>query len=356
MFYDFLQKNFIGMVIVIFLMLFILTNTNFEKKTNRLFLAATLCVLILILEEAWETRLAAQMVYAPLRVPLSALGYSLRPAIPYLLTLTIRPQTKAQAARLAIPLALNMLIAFSALFCKLSFWYTAGNAFVRGPLGVIPFVTAGFYMVVLLTVTLRACRNGGLVEALIVSAIVMLAFAATLMETGLGLRFIQNPCMATSIAFYYLFLHSYHSNRDTLTGALTRRKFYLDTQRQRAAVTAIVSIDMNDLKQINDRKGHIAGDRALITVVEVIKKSAGPRAALYRIGGDEFMLVCSRLAETEVEKVISQIRAGLDKTEYRCAIGYARYLPEMNLDDACHLADHAMYRDKRRMKAAVQNA
>lgn len=356
MLFDFIQKSFIGIVIAVFLMLFILTNTNFDKKINRLFLAASLCVLTLILEEAWEAQLAMQTSYAPLRVPLSVLGYSLRPVIPYLMILTVRSQTRAQAALLAIPLALNALIASSAFFCRLSFWYTAENSFMRGPLGAVPFVTAGLYVVVLLAVTFQACRNGGLMEAIIVSAIVLLAFAATLMETGLGLRFIQNPCMATSITFYYLFLHSYHSNRDPLTGALTRRKFYLDAQKQRAAITTIISIDMNGLKQINDQEGHLAGDRALITVADVIQRSAGPKTTLYRIGGDEFMLVCSRLTETDAEKVVGQIRAGLEKTKYRCAIGRARCLPEMSLDDVCHLADNAMYMDKRRMKAALQNA
>lgn len=348
--FEIVQRDFVAVAITSFLILFILTNNNFKKKTNRLFLAAAACVLILIVVEEWEAQLASGMTYTSARAFLSAMGYSLRPMVPYFLVVMVKDYTRPQLALLNAPLVFNVLVSSSALFCPVAFSYTQGNEFVRGPLGYTPFVVAAFYVAILLAQTVREWRKGGFKEALIVSAIVLLAFLSTVMESLFGFRFIQNPSMAMSITFYYLFLHSNQNNRDPLTGALTRRRFYLDADKYHASLSAVISLDLNDLKTLNDRYGHVAGDKALITVTNVIKKHMGARASLYRIGGDEFMILCYKLDEKGVLRMISGIRGDLEHTEYRCAIGYAAYSYRASFDSVCQTADHDMYEDKRRMK------
>lgn len=350
MLFEMVQSNFVAVAITFFLILFILTNNNFEKKTNRLFLASASCVLILIIEEAWEAQLAMEEVYTPMRAILSAIGYTLRPMVAYFLILMVKSDSKMWFTILSIPLVFNAVVSFSALFCKLSFWYTPDNEFVRGPLGTTPFWVAGFYVAVLLVLTIHGCRKGGVMEAMIVSAIVLLAFLSTVMESLFHFRFIQNPSMATSITFYYLFLHSNQNNRDSLTGALTRRRFYLDANKYQAALTAVISLDLNDLKTLNDQYGHMEGDKALIAVTNIIKRYTGTKASLYRTGGDEFMMLCYKKTEKDVQEMISGIRNDLEKTKYRCAIGYALYSFQMNFDAVCQAADNIMYENKRQMK------
>lgn len=356
MVFEIIENNFVGVAITLFLILFILTNNNFEKKTNRLFLAASFCVMILIIEEAWEAQLALRPAFTPLRVPLSALGYALRPMVPYFLVMMVKNHTRTGMILISAPIAYNTLVSFSALFCRLSFWYTADNKFVRGPLGLTPFLVAGFYIAILLIMTMRGCRNGGLMEAMIVSAIVMLAFISTVMESMFHFQFIQNPSIATSITFYYLFLHSNQNNRDPLTGALTRRRFYLDAEKYRSTLSAVISLDLNDLKVLNDQYGHMEGDKALTAVTDIIKKRTGMRSSLYRIGGDEFMILCYKLEERQVQELIKGIREDLEKTRYRCAIGYVMYSHQMKLDHACQIADNIMYENKREMKCQITGA
>lgn len=351
MIFEIVQSNFVAVAISLFLILFLLTNNNFEGKTNRLFLAAASCILILIIEEVWEAQLGMRATYTPLRTLLSAIGYSLRPMIPYLLLLTAKDYTRGGFILMSVPAVFNILVAFSSLFCKLSFWYTPDNEFVRGPLGITPFVVAGLYIVMLLALTIQKCKNGGLMEAMIISAIVLLAFLSTIMESMFHFQFIQNPSIGTSVTFYYLFLHSNQSNRDTLTGALTRRRFYLDAEKHHTTLSAVISLDINDLKIWNDRYGHLEGDKALVTVTDVVKKYMGTRALLYRTGGDEFMILCYKLNEEKIQELISKIRNDLEKTKYRCAIGYALYSCQLNFDHVCHIADTFMYENKRQMKS-----
>lgn len=353
MIFEIVQHNFVAATITLFLILFILTNNNFEKKTNRLFLAAASCVLILIVTEAWEAQLALKDTPSLLRIVLSAIGYCLRPMAAYFLVIMVKNYTRRSFILLTVPVVFNTLVSFSSLFGKWAFWYTWDNEFVRGPLGIVPFLVAGFYVAVLLAQTMYACRNGGFVEALIVSAIVLLAFLSTIMESLFQFRFIQNPSIATSITFYYLFLHSNRNNRDPLTGALTRRRFYLDGKKYNSTLSAVISLDLNDLKTLNDKYGHIEGDRALIAVTNVIKRHTGMRASLFRTGGDEFMILCYKMNDKHVQDMISRIRNELGKTKYRCAIGYAMYSSQMDFDAVCHEADNMMYENKRQMKGRV---
>lgn len=84
---EIIQQNFMAVTIIIFLMLFILLNNNFDKKTNRLFLCSAVCVLLFIVEEAWEGQLARRDTYSYMRVVLSAAGYTLRPMTAYFLVM-----------------------------------------------------------------------------------------------------------------------------------------------------------------------------------------------------------------------------------------------------------------------------
>lgn len=348
--FDIIQQNFVVVAITLFLFLFILTNNNFEKDLNRLFMVAALSVLLLVIEEAWEGYLSLSSVYEPLRVPLSAIGYTLRSVIPYVLTMIVNAQARKHYIPFAIPLVINMLVCFSALFTDLAFSYTPDNSFDRGPLGLTPFFVAGFYVLTAIVSTIRECRKGERLEAMVICAIAILALTATIMESVLGFRGIQNPSIAISITFYYLFLHTIRNNRDILTGSLNRRRFYLDANKYQSSITAVISLDVNDLKLINDQKGHLAGDEALTSISAMIKRYMGSHASLYRIGGDEFMILCYKLSEENVMKLIGHIQEDLGKTDYRCGIGYALNSNKISFDEICQIADNAMYENKRKIK------
>lgn len=350
MMHDIIQQNFMSITIIVFLIVFILANNNFSKKTNRLFLASSLCVLVLILEEAWELTLAMDTVYTQFRVVLSAIGYTLRPMTAYFLVLIIFKGTKKWKGIISIPVVLNGLVAFSALFGKWAFWYTPSNEFVRGPLGIVPFLTAAFYIALMLWMTVQECRKGDLMEALTVALIVILTVTATIMESVFKFSAIQSAASGISIAFYYLFLHTNQNSRDTLTGALTRRRFYLDAEKYNASISGVISLDLNNLKELNDKHGHLAGDKALITMTEVIKRCIKKRASVYRTGGDEFMILCYKISEEEAVELIRRIKKAMEETPYRCAMGYAPYHPLLGLEMVCQKADKAMYSDKLIMK------
>ena len=107
---------------------------------------------------------------------------------------------------------------------------------------------------------------------------------------------------------------AYLSYHDQLTGLYNRRFFEeelrrLDTERN-LPITMVMG-DINGLKLTNDAFGHLAGDRLLIKVAEVMKKECRTDDIIARIGGDEFMFLLPRTDSDEAKIIIQRINATL---------------------------------------------
>lgn len=337
-------------LIVLFMTLFLLTNTTFEKRVTKLFMWAVLLVTVLMVADTIESWTAALAYPTQLRVWMSAIGYTVRPLCIMLILEIIVRNRRNRMILLEIPVAVNGFISFSALFTDIAFTYDAQNEFVRGPLGWSPFIFSGFYLLMLLVVSFFYFKQKNYQESLIVFAIVVAAVLSVAFEVAFKLDGPINTTIALSICFYYMFFHTQTVKRDHLTYALNRRSFYMDADRFGENISAVVSIDLNYLKQINDTQGHQAGDEALFTITKSVEKHLLRDCRLYRIGGDEFAILCMKHTRHQLEQMIQCIREEMAKTNYSCAIGLAMANGSNDFDALCVEADKAMYLDKVKMK------
>ncbi len=78
---------------------------------------------------------------------------------------------------------------------------------------------------------------------------------------------------------------------DPLTGAANRRGLQLAFAARRGFVGAVLAVDIDHFKAINDQLGHAGGDEALIRLVHALRAVIGPDGVIARTGGDEFVLV-----------------------------------------------------------------
>ena len=95
--------------------------------------------------------------------------------------------------------------------------------------------------------------------------------------------------------------------QDALTGVYNRR-YYEDRIKKMTASVGVAMIDMDDFKIYNDTYGHNAGDLALITTVEAIRRCIRKNDTLIRYGGDEFLLVLQGISETMFREKLKQTR------------------------------------------------
>ncbi|NQW09596.1 MAG: diguanylate cyclase [Alphaproteobacteria bacterium] len=111
------------------------------------------------------------------------------------------------------------------------------------------------------------------------------------------------------------------SSTDAMTGLLNRRAFQ-DALQARLATAGrgpgtLVYVDLDNFKQVNDRRGHQTGDRALIHLAEILRDQAGPKDLVARLGGDEFALWMQRTGHDSAPQRAERIlAAGAALREY----------------------------------------
>lgn len=153
------------------------------------------------------------------------------------------------------------------------------------------------------------------------------------------------------------------ATRDELTGLYNKNHFLTALARLREELgrdhpaAAVMVLDVNGMKTVNDTRGHEQGDRLLQAAGTVIRAAVRATDYVFRFGGDEFVVLMPGGDERTAASARRRIREGCHRwtaanpslpLELGSGSAVAR-LPE-ELDQAFQLADEAMYRDKSRAK------
>jgi len=164
---------------------------------------------------------------------------------------------------------------------------------------------------------------------------------------------------------------SYLAFHDNLTGLPNRASFLeraaklVQAPRGRDESAALLYLDCDRFKAVNDKLGHAAGDELLVEVARRIRTQLRDGDFVARLGGDEFAVLLSSVRTAEdaqriAAKIALAIRAPIDSAAYgrlepSVSIGVALY-PDHgdSLDELLAAADAAMYRAKARLRGSVE--
>jgi diguanylate cyclase (GGDEF)-like protein len=156
---------------------------------------------------------------------------------------------------------------------------------------------------------------------------------------------------------------------DPLTDVLNRRGFEREVARSLAYVkrhgtsAALLCLDLDDFKRINDRHGHAAGDAMLRAIAMVLMRHVRASDVVARLGGDEFAVLLWNCNAAEALAKARALEAAIAQTtathagialSVRASVGAAALLPLDRTADALDRADHAMYARKAERQCAVQ--
>jgi diguanylate cyclase (GGDEF)-like protein len=148
---------------------------------------------------------------------------------------------------------------------------------------------------------------------------------------------------------------------DNLTGLGNHRAFHHDlgAEIHRRAATgsafALMALDLDGLKQINDTQGHQAGDRYIERICEVLRKTTAGHGTVYRVGGDEFMVLLPGKRNWDALALAHRIDQATRAAVKRRAlsIGLTESIGPVARHLLIHQADLALYEAKRTKLTAV---
>jgi len=148
---------------------------------------------------------------------------------------------------------------------------------------------------------------------------------------------------------------------DPMTGLYNRRAWdqLVELEEERCKryghPTAVLMIDLNDLKITNDNLGHAAGDELIKRMAVALKGIVRSNDIVARLGGDEFAVLSIETNLQNAEKLVTRIQNAFAKAEVSAAIGLAMRNPTYGLSAAVIEADEKMYQDKILIKATNNN-
>jgi diguanylate cyclase (GGDEF)-like protein len=157
---------------------------------------------------------------------------------------------------------------------------------------------------------------------------------------------------------------------DPLTEALNRHAFHSLLSRTEGGVETndsgcVAVIDIDNLKPINDRLGHSAGDRAIRAVARAVRSLIRADDMLFRWGGDEFLVLMFKLPESEASRRMQTLNDILDKNceqwtslpmQVTVSHGLAAFGSLTTLGRAIEMADKQMYQRRDQQRTAKKRS
>ena len=140
---------------------------------------------------------------------------------------------------------------------------------------------------------------------------------------------------------------------DALTDTYNRRGWdrLLASEEERCRryghPAAILIVDLDELKLVNDAQGHAAGDSLIVRASSALRKAARSLDIVARLGGDEFGILSAECDRAGAEALLKRVRTALSEANVKASVGLAMRGPSGGLKYALESADQLMYKEKR---------
>ncbi|MCR5196299.1 MAG: GGDEF domain-containing protein [Pseudobutyrivibrio sp.] len=343
--------TYIGLVVCVTLIIFIVTMRSFDRDLRKKFIYTITALCIALIMSYLDMHYALEPTVNPLRyvariIKLIAEGY-MEVSV---LRIFIKDINKVNDKVIWLPFIVASVVLLMAPVNREVFYFTPDNEYVRGPLGNVIFVEAIIYMALALRICIKKWFEGFQRDAVTMLSMLMMTAVGVIFENEKIFPNCALNSSAVCIIFLYMYMYAERYNVDSVSRCYKRRCFYADAAKYARNQIAIISMDLNDLKFINDNYGHKSGDIALLTFAEVVRSVKTNKFILYRTGGDEFMILGIKASLSEAKELVEYVREKLKETPYTCSFGINMYNPGDDFDAAVVKADKAMYADKNAYK------
>ncbi|MBO2516070.1 MAG: hypothetical protein CW338_02165 [Clostridiales bacterium] len=269
----------------------------------------------------------------------------------FLLLCSFRKNSPAYRA-VCVSQAVYTLLCVSSAFTGWLFRVDSGAAYSRGPLSVIAFIYAGGLELIWVVSILIEYRSAQMQEKIKIVSVALIELVAIVMQVFDSSYKFSLLGSSFFLILFYIFQIEIEGKYDKMTKVLNKRCYSIVTGRLNNNY-AIIVFDINGLKTVNDTRGHEYGDMLISAAAESIQAGAGENCSVYRIGGDEFVLITRSTDRGELDSITGRIRQQFLSRqqalgmEISAAAGSAVNTADMDYTNVFRLADAQMYEDKR---------
>lgn len=264
---------------------------------------------------------------------------------------------------ICIPAVLNNVLIYLNFQNNIYFSINDMNIYTRGPLFfisavvVLPYLIIPFYYCVRTYLTTENVLEKQ--DSAIIMKTYVLPVIGIVVQTlfyGVSLIWI---CAVLSLLYIFINFQNKRILTDPLTQLNNRYQFDICLQNIKRGMVkeethAIIFIDIDKFKSINDENGHVFGDKVLIGVAAILRLACDQKdAVIGRYGGDEFYVFCRSAERDDVIKRIYQYVEEYNRTDragimLSLSIGWSDFMADESsgLEMALERADRAMYKNK----------
>lgn len=316
-----IQKNLISIVVLVILFVTLIRQLNWKNYINKIFFYMIgMNIALIVLDSAILLLSGKQFEGARFALMLSVgIYYAIAPIFAlfwlYYVEMTIF-QSKDRLIRISvIPCMIiltNFILIIASYSSNMIFNISDENIFTRGSHHYL-VVVASFLILIITVYQIFKYKNQIrkkdfmplLLFAIppVVSSFILLIFK--------DINLIWNSLIVSQLLIY-IYIQSKITSTDFLTGLYNRREYEMTVKdlsmiKNKHVIISGIMVDINDFKDINDQFGHRVGDEVLIATAKLLKSAIRKQDYVFRIGGDEFLVIITSDDKTAVNQVTNRI-------------------------------------------------
>lgn len=357
---NYIATYLIDIAALVFLCCLIYSNDKLNQNRKRPFYLGTVITVLVILSEAGT--IIAGDGNADLRflnILCNVFGFTLTPMIPIILIAIFDVEILQTNKLLILPSILNMFTTALSPWLGFVFYVDANNHYERGNSFFIFVAAYIINLIILFISTLKAGRKYHYPIKAKITALSIFVVAGTSIQLILPSIYSSWHSVTLSLLLYYLLLSEFDGSFDALTRLHNRAAYEKMVNKLNGRKPyAVVVMDINNFKEINDTYGHDFGDAVLKKVASVIMSSFDDSCTCYRVGGDEFYIINSATDPLKLEHQLKSMTNNLEKERQNddrlptVAYGYSIFEGGKTIDfqEVLKEADDLMYYFKKSQK------
>ncbi|MCM1566675.1 MAG: GGDEF domain-containing protein [Dehalobacter sp.] len=359
-----ISTDVLAIIILCFAIYLAKRNIVVNNYKNKIYIFVSLITIILLLLEITTILMelsSNKHLVIPHRIA-NIIGFSLCPVVPYILLFFNSKREKGIFANriLALPLYFNAFVCISSYKTGWIFFVDAQNQYTRGNLFLLPTIISIFYFVLMVITVIEKSAEFEKNDKIILSLICFIPIIGIIIQILFKEILVIWGSVSISLLIYYIFLRESQFKHDVQTELNNRSAFEkeMDQFLKGDKDAAIVVVDINNLKSINDKYGHKVGDEIIYHAAKIIQESFSGIGKAFRIGGDEFCIICKETSREQVDSALTNLDHFLfainEKRDIKIvlAYGYSFYIKNENesIYSTFTQADKAMYTHKAKLK------